>query len=90
MELQFNVRREGRTVIISVRPFYNVNLHLPLRFECRDEMDAEAYYRLIRDGMWERIRAIRANSYERGYSDGRAKRAKRTYHAQCVNTVEQT
>lgn len=86
-EINFNVWREGAKVHIDVAPFSNVKLVLRFTNEFDSgELTAEAYYRLIRDGMRARVLAIRRNAYGAGYRDGRGKNKKREHFFGCINT----
>lgn len=85
-EIKFDVRRDGCSVIVSITPFRNVNLHLPLKWQCGNEIEAEAYYRLIFDGMRDRVLAIRKDAYARGYRDGRARKMRDEPIYGCINT----
>jgi hypothetical protein len=85
-EIEFNVWREGSTVNIDVRPFKNVKYVLRFKKDAGDENAAEAFYRLIRDGMHERVLAIRQDAYDLGYKHGRAKQARQKRVFGCINT----
>lgn len=57
--------------------------------EFRNEIDGEAMYRVIRDGMAARVLAIRKDAYIRGYRDGKARRAIDKPLYDCINTEKE-
>ena len=88
-EVKFAVSREKDVVTISATPFSNVNFFRAFVATCANEIEAEAVLRAVNLGMWERVQRIRADAYERGYRDGRAKRARNQFHHGCINTEKQ-
>jgi len=75
-----NVARIGTAVKIEFHSELPIDNNVfPFRFECGTEWAASLLASKLRQSLYEEIRAIRENEYQRGYRDGRAKRAKENW-----------
>lgn len=68
-----------RAVVAFTTPWFNLQ---KWTFEVSAASDLEAEYvaHSMREQMNEKLRRIRAEAYEEGWKDAKAKRAKRKYH----------